>query len=366
MAETQTNNYVVGRGRVYFDRMKDGSKQLTGERYFGNTPEFSLSMSSTDLDHYSSESGVKEKDASITLTQDTSGTIVCDNISAENLALWFLGESLNTIVGAAVGETQQARVQRGTYIQLGTSEAMPQGHGDVDNVTISNTGATAATGVYTLTANPAANDTVTINGVVITYKAGGAGVHEVNIGAAFADTATNLKNYINAHSDELAVTAASAGGVVTVTSIAGGVAGNAITTTETGANSSWGAATLAGGAAGDVPAANNWEVDLGTGRVYILPDAANIDDDDLLTITYDTGAHTVEQTISQGRSIFGAVRFISDNPVGSQRDYFFPYAKLTPDGDYALKGDDWQSMSFSLDILRRDSNTERVYSAKRN
>ena len=49
------NNYVLGRGKLYFDRFPDGTKTPTGERYFGNTPSFSMSLDSETLDHYNSD-----------------------------------------------------------------------------------------------------------------------------------------------------------------------------------------------------------------------------------------------------------------------------------------------------------------------
>jgi len=45
-----------------------------------------------------------------------------------------------------------------------------------------------------------------------------------------------------------------------------------------------------------------------------------------------------------------ALRFISTNPRGPRRDVYIPKITLSPNGDWALKGDDWQTLGFNLKI----------------
>ena len=90
---TYEPNYVVGRGRLYFDKFKKGSNNSeSGELYFGNSPEFTLTTDSETLDHYSSEHGLREMDASVLLELTQGGNFTVDEINADNLALFFLGE----------------------------------------------------------------------------------------------------------------------------------------------------------------------------------------------------------------------------------------------------------------------------------
>lgn len=250
----EDNNYVVGKGRVLFNRFLDGTKTPTGERYLGNTPEFTLSQSEETLDHFDADGGLRVKDASVTLSQDTSGGITCDNISAENLALWWLGDVAPTTIAANAQAITEvfAHVLQGTYLQLGATSAMPQGAGNVTGVTVS-------------------------------------------------------------------------------------VGGQ------------------------QIAALNNWEVDLNAARLYVLPNAPGIPKGSAVSVTYTQGAYSAEQVIAKGRSLYGSLRFIATNPVGTKRDAFMPYVKIAPDGDYSLKGEDWQTMSFSLDILKLNTVTERVY-----
>lgn len=117
-----------------------------------------------------------------------------------------------------------------------------------------------ATGTVTFsTAVPAADDTVTIAGKTLTFKAAPATEWQVKIGATLAETATNLANAINALRNEFGV----AGGVIAsassaVTTIKSpGTAGNAVTLAKvaaTGANVTVSGANLSGGTDSDAEA----------------------------------------------------------------------------------------------------------------
>lgn len=66
--------------------------------------------------------------------------------------------------------------------------------------------------------------------------------------------------------------------------------------------------------------------------------------------------------LGSAHQIFGAMEFLSDNAVGSNMNYWFPYVNLAPNGTFALKGDAWQTLSFTAEALKRDAVTERFYS----
>lgn len=252
-------NYVVGRGKLYFTSFLAGTKTLSGgSRYLGNSPELSLSQSEDKLDHYSSDEGIKVKDASVSLQNDATGSFNLDDISPDNLALWFRGAVENNVIagGAVVDEAHDA-VVLGTYIQLGLTDSNPIGAKNVSLVSVKVAPATA------------------------------------------------------------------------------------------------------------VAAAGNYEVDAVTGRVYILDDATDISDADDLLISYTAAAGTEEVVIAAGTVIEGRLEFFAANAAGENRDYLWPYVQIRPDGDFALKGDDWQNMTFSLEILKLNDSTERQYIVKR-
>lgn len=87
---------------------------------------------------------------------------------------------------------------------------------------------TQASGDFTFTANPAPGDTVTINGVVVTFNT------DVTIGATKEDTAQNLFNFINSTgiagiANNVYSTYVAASAVTGIVARDTGVAGNAIT-----------------------------------------------------------------------------------------------------------------------------------------
>lgn len=114
-------------------------------------------------------------------------------------------------------------------------------------------------------------------------------------------------------------------------------------------------------AAATITATGNVEFDLTRGRIFIEPDAPDLQDGDSLVVTYDITASSREIVISKNQSIYGALRFLADNPVGKNIDYYMPYVKLSPEGEYQLKGDKWMEMSFALEVLKLDAQTESLY-----
>lgn len=94
----------------------------------------------------------------------------------------------------------------------------------------------------------------------------------------------------------------------------------------------------------------DYVVDADRGLVTILPGGA-ITKGAGIKITYSFAASTRQQVMSSNKTVEGRLWFESKNAVGPQRDYTFPYVKLTPNGDFALKSDDWLTMPFSVEVL---------------
>lgn len=117
-----------------------------------------------------------------------------------------------------------------------------------------------ATGTITVGGQPADTETVTINGEAITFIAAGVPTAtQVLIGADTTETATRLREVINSDPDLYDVVASGTGTTVTLTAIAAGTAGNAITLAEAVADVGFtvSGATLTGAnAAEDVPSGN--------------------------------------------------------------------------------------------------------------
>lgn len=248
-----SNNYTLGRGELHFAQFKTGTQNPRGERYFGNTPELGFNAEQETLDHYGSDHGIRIKDESVILQMDYAGSFMTDNVSPENIALFFLGEHAKlTVSASSVAAEVHSEVEVGLSYQLGTSDATPTGARNVSDVVITDADTPATT-----------------------YVAG-----------------------------------------------------------------------------------TDYVVDESLGRITILGGA--IEDGANLSIAYEVAASTRDTVISRGQSVEGALRYIARNPAGEQIDYFMPWVKITPNGDFTLKGDEWQQLPFNIEILKKGS-LEAVY-----
>jgi hypothetical protein len=275
MAATENGKkYVIGKGKLFFDKFLAGAKLGTGERYLGNSPELSSNQSQDTLDHIDADQGLNVKDEQITISNDLGGAFALDSIDVQNVAMWFGGDIESSTVAAATAITEnfdKTQWTPGGWKQLGVAVDQPQGTRMVTNVTIS-------------TSVP---------------------------GATQADPA-----------------------VVTP-----------LTTQQL---------------------EDNFEIDLEAARIYMEPTSTLISAaNTTLVVKYDQEAMTNEIIIGKGQEIRGALRFQAKNPKGENKDYFWPYVKITANGDYALKGDTWQQMSFNYEVLKKDDTTERVYITNR-
>lgn len=112
-------------------------------------------------------------------------------------------------------------------------------------------GGAPATGTITIATNPTDGDTVTVNGVVITFKTSASGSNQVALGASAGATATALAAFLNASSlAALSVaTYVAAASAITVTYDVKGVAGNSFTLAAGQASVTVSGAKLSGGTA---------------------------------------------------------------------------------------------------------------------
>ncbi|QXV73593.1 hypothetical protein [Rhizobium phage RHph_X2_30] len=103
----------------------------------------------------------------------------------------------------------------------------------------------------------------------------------------------------------------------------------------------------------------DYVVDLARGLVTILEDG-NIPAGTDLTVDYTTLATSYDLILSGSEKVEGAVKFITRNASGEDRIYTMPYVTLAPNGDYNLKGDDWQQIPFTIEVLRKGA-LEAIY-----
>lgn len=252
-----TNNYTLGRGKVHVARYDDNGNPTAGYRYIGNTPEFSLNIESETLDHFSSDEGIREKDDSVPLQVNRTGSMVTDNIDPRNVALFFFGEE-STVTQATVaintGSPEQFDVtELGQSFKLGVTTNNPTGYFGI-----------------------------------------------ATVGFAITDGTTPL------------------------------VAGT------------------------------DYEMDFDNGILTLLDTSTLAIVGATLDVTYSVAATTRSRVISGSEPVECSILYTTKNPKGADCIYFFPYVKLTPNGDYALKGDEWQQIPLSMEILK-PSGKEAIY-----
>lgn len=130
-----TNEYAIPRGRVYFDRF-DAAGLPTGEIALGNCPGFTFTADTEKAEHFSSETGLSEKDAALIVRVNRTGSLTCDNFSTDNLALFVSGSTETQTQSAGAVADEPHTVTPGRIYQLGTSNTAPAGVRNVSAVTV--------------------------------------------------------------------------------------------------------------------------------------------------------------------------------------------------------------------------------------
>ena len=248
-----TNEYLIARGRVYFDPY-DAQENLTGEIPLGNCPDIKISISSEKWEHFSSEEALREKDGGGVIQVNRSGGISCDNFSPSNAALWLSGTHEKKTQAAGTVADERRGVIPGRQYQLGATAANPLGVRNVTGISVqSSDGAT-------------------------TYVAG-----------------------------------------------------------------------------------DDYNVDPETGRVQILEGGAIVAGE--VTFGYTTVAGSYDSVRSGGKAeLTGALRVVSNNATGGNRDWYLPKVSLSPNGDLQLiaEGTDPVVMEFEMEVLK-SANAEAIY-----
>ena len=105
----------------------------------------------------------------------------------------------------------------------------------------------------------------------------------------------------------------------------------------------------------------DYTVDADRGLIFIV-EGGTIADNSNITVTYDRAARSRKQFISGTTQIEGALRFVSDNPQGEKNDFYMPYVRLGPNGDFNLKADEWQQLPLQAEILADTAyNRQAIY-----
>lgn len=109
-------------------------------------------------------------------------------------------------------------------------------------------------------------------------------------------------------------------------------------------------------------AGTDYTVDLVTGGIIVLASSLVFEEGDDLEITYSGAAQSYNKIQSGAvAEITGRMFFKSFNGKGMKFDYLWPYVSLKPDGDFELKGEEWQALGFTFEALKLNDATDVVY-----
>ena len=108
-------------------------------------------------------------------------------------------------------------------------------------------------------------------------------------------------------------------------------------------------------------AGTDYNVDTETGRVQIIEGGAIVAGN--VQFGYTPVAASFDSVKSGGKAeLTGALRVVSNNATGGNRDWYLPKVTLAPEGDLALiaEGTDVVTMQFTMEVLK-SANAEAIY-----
>lgn len=128
----KTQTYVVPNGRVDFNIFPtvDGVERkdlAKGLRYLGATKELTLTQENETLEHKSSECGFNKTDMEIVISSKLSGNLTIENLTSENLAMFFAGDVNDVVQAAKTGEKNVLKVYPALGYKLGKTKDNPNG-----------------------------------------------------------------------------------------------------------------------------------------------------------------------------------------------------------------------------------------------
>lgn len=320
------DNYQLGKGVLYFNQKSGGS--FLGELDLGNAPDFSFNVSLEKLEHFSSRGGLRAKDKSV-VSQITPGcSFSLDEINAENLKLLVMGTATTVAAASGAVSAEVATGNLGRRVQLANRGigATKLTHG------------TVTSGPFVI-GDTVTGGTTSQTGVISYVDPNGTYIYVVNSTGSGTDGPDGWSN------DTETITSDGTGTPsADLTAVGAFVSGGDVLVTDSVGTSIY-----------DVT--DDWVLsttlkDDAIGRILIVSDG-QITDGESIKVSYDYNyaAYTQISAFTQ-TEIEGTLRFVSDNPVGNDEELKAWRVSLTPEGDTAMIGDDWASMSFTGEILK--------------
>lgn len=311
-------NYTLGKGVPYFARQLSPGV-FDAERDLGNAPSFAINVDIETLEHFSSRSGINRKDLEIISQISPNVSFTLDEINADNLELIFLGTSVEDVQAAT-----------DPFLATLTTEILDPADGErfyelgARSVGVYQLAYTGASGPFT------AGETLT---------GAPSGATAVLIEEATVGTLANINTIVG-------------GPFAAGDTITGSVSLN--TATVSGAETFNTAEMVVLEGATRLVKGTDYLIESKTGRIRILSPAVNLAGPFPTTITAEGSTQASTVTIIRGYTdtqIEGFMRFVSDNEVGTNVVARIWRVKLQPDGEVAMIGDDFSTLTFTGEIL---------------
>ena len=103
----------------------------------------------------------------------------------------------------------------------------------------------------------------------------------------------------------------------------------------------------------------DYRIDMKSGMLEIITGGGIVNGTNLV-IDYKTASGSFSRVLSGSDAQTVALKFVTKNGAGEDCIYLMPKVAISPNGDYALKGEDWQQIPFNLAILK-DDGVEAIY-----
>ena len=132
MTGIHSDNIVIGSGELYIDLLDDAGKP-TGERYLGDSPGASLSVSTERVTVTRADGPIRVRLVDRVRSIERSLSLILHDISAENLALFVAAPAPTEVAARAAGRTgNKAQVivpSADRWFALGQPDELPLGVG---------------------------------------------------------------------------------------------------------------------------------------------------------------------------------------------------------------------------------------------
>lgn len=135
--QPSTLEYNLGGGKVFLAELESTGKPKNF-RKVGNTPEFTVTVNTESYEHQSTQEGAPAQDMSVIINSGGSVGFSLENMSAENLALFLLGEASSYINPGIAGFTDSQIVEDGSIVEFGYYQVADASGNAVFGITATN------------------------------------------------------------------------------------------------------------------------------------------------------------------------------------------------------------------------------------